>query len=436
MRSLAFVLSVFFGCLFAWTGASAQITVERTVTSNLGIPQNETLSSSLLWTNTGLSSITGTSVTVNFSGTDPNNPIVLGQYSSALRFEPGTARGITNSVFEMNGLTSLSQIFDLGSGFSSAVLGGTNRWVLFVTATQGGGAGKMDSWKLAVEGISTGSGTTMDLENGGIVRVANSEITGTIQATVDTGSAGNTATMEAGLHKTLEVTGGINGAGAFSKTGLGTVVLGGSTANTFSGNASVNAGTLRLNKTAGTAAISSTTIAVNSGGTLLLGAANQIEDTTRIDLAGGTLDTAGFGDAVGKLTVSAASTVKGLAAAGSGSEFSFSDIDLGSYLTSSGPTLTFLPTTGTYGSGTVIQLSSVAASSWTGYGDGTSLNNFAQKISFSDANLRAQINFGGGTSGTTLAVAAIPEPGIYAAAAVLTMLIGLSEYRRRRALPS
>ncbi|NBS54826.1 hypothetical protein EBT23_04600, partial [bacterium] len=91
------------------------------------------------------------------------------------------------------------------------------------------------------------------------------------------------------------------------------------------------------------------TIAIQQG-TLLLGAANQIGDSTAITLSGGTLETAGFGDAVGKLTVSANSTIKGLNST-SGTAFTFSDIDLGNYSTSSGSTLTFLSTGGTYGLG-------------------------------------------------------------------------------------
>jgi fibronectin-binding autotransporter adhesin len=176
------------------------------------------------------------------------------------------------------------------------------------------------------------------------------------------------------------------------------------------------------------------TIAIQQG-TLLLGAANQIENGTAIALSGGTLNTAGYADAVGKLTVSANSTIQGLNST-SGSAFTFSDIDLGNYSTSSGSTLTFLNSSGTaYSLGTVIQLSTVAASSWSGY-SATSLNNFSSKISFSDANLMAQINFGGGTSGTTLTVAAIPEPKVYVAAGALALLIGYAEVRRRKKILS
>ena len=220
-----------------------------------------------------------------------------------------------------------------------------------------------------------------------------------------------------------------------NSTGTGNLTLNSSSAKSIS-NLTMGGSGLTLTKSgANTVTLASGnsigpgTIAIQQG-TLLLGAANQIGDSTAITLSGGTLETAGFGDAVGKLTVTANSTIKGLNST-SGTAFTFSDIDLGNYSTSSGSTLTFLSTGGTYGLGTVIQLSSAAASSWSNYSE-TSLNNFAQKISFSDASLRAQINFGGGTSGTTLTVAAIPEPKVYFAAAGLVLLIGMAEYRRRR----
>jgi autotransporter-associated beta strand protein len=214
----------------------------------------------------------------------------------------------------------------------------------------------------------------------------------------------NNATYDVASNTTTTESGTLSGIGGITKEGTGTLVVSGSTGNTFTGASAVNAGTLKLEKTGG---------------------------ATAITLSGGTLNTAGYADAAGKLTVSANSTIQGMNST-SGAAFTFSDIDLGNYSTSSGSTLTFLNSGGTsYGLGTIIQLSTVAASSWTGYSE-TSLNNFSSKISFSDANLMAQINFGGGTSGTTLTVAAIPEPRVYAAAAGLVLLIGWAEFKRRR----
>ena len=173
------------------------------------------------------------------------------------------------------------------------------------------------------------------------------------------------------------------------------------------------------------------TIAIQQG-TLLLGAANQIGDATQITLSGGTLNTSGNGDAVGKLTVSANSEIRGLNI-GSGSTFTFSDVDLSTYAGWGGSTLTLAKGSGTYAIGDVIRFSSNNFETWSGYNanDLTSLNSFRTKISFDgNASLRAQINFSGGY--TTLTVAAIPEPKVYMAAAGLVLLIGAAEVRRRR----
>ena len=239
----------------------------------------------------------------------------------------------------------------------------------------------------------------------------------------------NNATYDVAASTTTTESGALSGSGGITKNGAGTLVVSGSSANTFTGASAVNAGTLKLEKTGGASAISGTSIAIN-GGTLLLGAANQIANSTTVTLNGGILETAGYADAVGKLTVSGASTIKGLNNT-SGSAFTFSDIDLGNYSTSSGSALTFVNSAGgNYSLGTVFQISTVAANSWTGYSE-TSLNNFSQKIQFGNGNV-GQISFGSGISGTTLTVAAIPDARVYSAAAFLLVLIGLTEYCRRR----
>ena len=86
-----------------------------------------------------------------------------------------------------------------------------------------------------------------------------------------------------------------------TKSGSGTLILSG--AGSYSGATTVNAGTLTSAATSGSALGSTSSITVNSGGTLLLGASDQINNTAEITLAGGTLGKGNFSegaaDAVG-----------------------------------------------------------------------------------------------------------------------------------------
>jgi autotransporter-associated beta strand protein len=148
-------------------------------------------------------------------------------------------------------------------------------------------------------------------------------------------------TTSAGITVTLGGTNtGANGAVISGTVGNGTAagglsilkntsatwVLSGATANTYSGKTTVTAGTLFLNKTAGVDAISSTgatgTNATNTdlqitGGTVQLNANNQIIDSAKVGLSGGTLKlngvsegtTAPTGAGVGALTLSSNSVI-------------------------------------------------------------------------------------------------------------------------------
>ncbi len=244
----------------------------------------------------------------------------------------------------------------------------------------------------------------------------------------------NNAEFDVAGGDTNTITGQITGSGGVTKTGGGRLVLAGTATNDFTGASAVNAGTLLLNKTAGTTAISGSTIAVNSGGTLLLGAANQISDTTGITMSGGTLNTAGNADQVGELKFSGTdvgATILGLSTSDNGFLFSSLDTSAGSIGSLAAGGLTFRPSAGnTYNTanGLSIRLSSA---NWVTGGD-TTLNGFNTKISFADGTLASQISFSGGESGTYLNVAAIPEPRVYAAAAGLVLLIGWAEFKRRR----
>ena len=102
--------------------------------------------------------------------------------------------------------------------------------------------------------------------------------------------------------------------GGLTKIGPGILVLSGASANTYgsinaNGNTTVSGGTLQLSKTADVAAVPNGSLILNAGGTVLLGAANQIGDAVAMTLGGGTFQTRGFNEQLGTLKLTANSVI-------------------------------------------------------------------------------------------------------------------------------
>jgi autotransporter-associated beta strand protein len=193
------------------------------------------------------------------------------------------------------------------------------------------------------------------------------------------------------------------------KAGTGTLTLRGT--NTYAGSTQVNAGRLVIS-----GSLSGTTAVAISGGTLQLGAAERINNAAAFTLNGGSLETAGFSETVGSLSLMGDSTID----LGAGnSVLSFADSS-GSLWTA-GTLLTIANWSGLSGGGGMDQL--YFGNSASGLGSHLSAIHFLNPDGFAPGTYGAQIL-------PTGEVVAIPEP-----TALLSIIAGISLLlapRRRR----
>jgi autotransporter-associated beta strand protein len=271
-------------------------------------------------TNTGASTFAGpinvaTNATINAGGGTLNLTGGISENATTLTIAGGGTVNITT-----NGITG-------SSANSNLVLDGTTV-VLSAASSYNGATTIQNSGTLKLGGnnflptapqtaLTINTSSTFDLasRSDGVASLAgdstatvkNSVIGGTSTLTVNPASGSTTfAGVIAGTN------GGAQGNIALQKTGAGTLVLTG--VNTYSGSTTINGGTLTAAAAPGSSALGSTSsIVVNSGGTLMLGGNDQINNTAPMTLNGGTFAKSGFSEGginaagVGALTLTAGS---------------------------------------------------------------------------------------------------------------------------------
>jgi len=131
---------------------------------------------------------------------------------------------------------------------------------------------------------------------------------------IDVGANSGAPTAISVSNSITTFSGVLTNTGGLTKTGPGTLVLSGTSANTYgsavaNGYTTLNAGTLKLAKSTGVAAVPNGTLVLNSGGTLALGASDQIADTVTLTLNGGVFQSAGFNEQLGTLKLTANSVL-------------------------------------------------------------------------------------------------------------------------------
>jgi autotransporter-associated beta strand protein len=219
----------------------------------------------------------------------------------------------------------------------------------------------------------------------------------------------------------------LSGTGNLIKNGTGNLTLSGGSPNTFSGDTTVNAGTLVLSKSDGINAIAdggTTRITVNSGGTLLWGANNQLANGVDVTLNGGTINMANHSEGtasaagLGALTLAANST-----------------IDLGGASTS----ILHFDTTSSiaWTSGTILTVQNWSGSLSGGASEGLYFGVGGTGLTASQVGQIRFVNPVGFAPGTypgrilpSGEVVPVPEPATYVAMGILALLVGWRERRR------
>ena len=263
------LLSTFVLLIVTLAISRAQVTVQYATSPAATIPDRGQYVSTLTIANAGIAEITGVSANVVLTSPSATNPMWLGDMFASLTHGTASESERTATLFNYfgsdpnNSATSLSASYNFASQFDGAWLA-SNKWSLLMADRAQGGVGQLASWGLTITGTAASSGT-MDPGQGGTLSAAAAGTQG-IGATVrSTGQGANAVTLSAENGRGLNLAGGLEGAGNFKKTGLGTVEIGGNSAS-FTGQVEVNGGDLVIG--AGANLGSASSVQVNSGGRL------------------------------------------------------------------------------------------------------------------------------------------------------------------------
>ncbi|MEI7864523.1 MAG: autotransporter-associated beta strand repeat-containing protein [Chthoniobacterales bacterium] len=314
----------------------------------------------------------------------------------------GNTLTVTNGARVTSGSGSIGSYSVLSSNNSVLVTGAGSSWSNSGAITIGdagtgnsltaanGGAVAASSITIAAQSNSSGA-----LNLGGF---GSNDAAGTISATTIAFGDG-AGSINFNQSNNAILASDISGAGAVSQRGSGQTTLSGS--NSFTGQVTVEAGTLELASLSGSAAGEVTNVEVSSGARLLISRSGQVNDDATITLSGGTIARgSGVSEIFGNLSLTQASF-----------------LDFG---TGTAGTMTF----GTYASSALLTINNFGLGNTLLFGSNleTTINN-TSLFQFS----------GGFTSdwnGSTFTITAIPETSTYVAALGLMALL-LWPLRRR-----
>jgi autotransporter-associated beta strand protein len=236
--------------------------------------------------------------------------------NARLHADAGSALNLTTGTTSLSSYTLT--IGGAGSTSISQVISGT------------GGLIKADASTLTLSGSNTYTGATR-IDAGSLQLGASNVLSNSTAVTVghnatfnvngynDTiGSLAGTGNVALGSgnlsaganNSSSEFAGNISGSGSFTKVGSGNLSLTG--ANTLTGTVTLSGSDgaqTTLASTSGQAWGSVSSITVNAGNILTLGAADQINDSANLTLAGGTFSVNGFSETMQQVSMTSSSTI-------------------------------------------------------------------------------------------------------------------------------
>ena len=266
MNHLPFLPVLF---LFSLATTQGQVTVQYGATPAATIPDRGQYVSTLTIANAGIAQITEVNLNLSLASPSASNPMWLGDMFASLTHGTASESERTATVFNYfltdpnNSTTSLTANYNFADQFDGAWLA-SSKWSLLVADRAQGGVGQLASWGLTITGTGASEGI-MDPGQGATIAAAAAGTQG-IGATVRSSGVGASAvTLSTDSGRTLSLTGGLEGAGDFKKTGAGSVQIGGNSP-TFTGLVEVNQGDLVVSS--GSNLGSNSSMRINSGGRL------------------------------------------------------------------------------------------------------------------------------------------------------------------------
>ena len=219
---------------------------------------------------------------------------------NAFTITSGTLAGTGTLTAATYGLQGGTVNANLGTGTITVSSGTTT-----LSGTAAATTININSGNLTLGGVDRLANTASISMNGGTLNLNNfNESVGSIagSGSIVLGSA----TLTTNSSSDTTFSGSISGSGGLTKSGAGNMTLNAS--NTYTGNTTINAGTVRA--AAANALVNTGNITLNPGGSLLVTADGALGTNTDIALNGGTLAFgAGYNGTVGALTLSADSII-------------------------------------------------------------------------------------------------------------------------------